>query len=397
VPRPLTTVVVGASLAGLRAVEALRRLGEDGTIVAVGAEAHAPYDRPPLSKKVLTDTTRDAAELTALPVPDDLGVQWRLGAAADGLDLQRRRLRVGGEEMAWDRLVVATGAAARRLPFGRDLQGVHVVRTLDDALALRADLAGGPRVAVIGAGFVGLEVASSCRERGLDVTVVEVADVPLERSVGATVGARIAARHRDAGTRVRTGVGVAAVEGTGRVERLRLGDGTVVDADVVVVGVGVTPSTGWLEGSGVDLDDGVRCDSRLRVLAGGRPVPGAVAAGDVVRWDRPGSGPTRHEHWTNAIEQGEAAARTLLEGDEAPPFAPVAYFWSDQLGVKLQMLGTAAAGDDVEFLEDDGAARWVAAYGRAGRVVAVVGSGRPAKVMRLRGAIEEGAPFPPAL
>ncbi|MCU4184254.1 FAD-dependent oxidoreductase [Acidiferrimicrobium sp. IK] len=393
------TVVVGASLAGLRAVEALRLDGDDTEIVVVGAEAHMPYDRPPLSKKVLTDGDRDPAELTRLEVAADLGVEWRLATAATGLDLDGHRVTLaGGEQLEWGRLVIATGAHARRLPALGDLSRVHVVRTLDDAVALRADLRAGPTsVAIIGAGFIGLEVASSCRDLGVDVTVIEALPVPLERAVGAAMGARIAARHRQCGIKVETGIGVDSLEGVDGVEAVRLADGRLVAADVVVVGVGVSPNVGWLEGSGVDLANGVRCDSRLRVLAGGRPLPDVVAAGDVACWDQPGQLlPVRVEHWTNAVEQGDAAAKTLLRGDEAAPFAPVPYFWSDQLGVKLQMVGRAAPGDDVAMLDDDGTGtKWLVAFGRDGRVVAALGAGRPAKVMKLRRAIDAGDPFPP--
>ena len=396
---PAPTVIVGASLAGLRAAEALRSGGEEGPIVMIGAEDHLPYDRPPLSKKILIDRDRDAAEVTRLAIPDGLEVEWHLGVAARALSLQRRVVTLaGGDEVAFSRLVVATGAHARRLPALGDLARVHVLRTLDDALGLRADLwAGSPRVAVIGAGFIGLEVASSCRALGLEVTAIEALPVPLERAVGPVLGARIAGRHRASGVRLETGVGVAALEGAGGVEAVRLGDGRVVGADVVLVGVGVSPSVEWLEGSGVDLANGVRCDSRLRVLAGGRPLPGVVAAGDVACWDHPHLGrPVRVEHWTNAVEQGEAAARALLEGDEAEPFAPVPYFWSDQLGSKLQMVGSVEPGDEAILIDDDGTgARWLAAYGRQGRLVAALGSSRPARVMKLRREIEAGAPFPP--
>jgi 3-phenylpropionate/trans-cinnamate dioxygenase ferredoxin reductase subunit len=393
-----STVVVGASLAGLRAAEALRQEGEDGPITIVGAEAHMPYDRPPLSKKVLTDLDKDPSELTELTVAKDLEAEWRLATAATGLDLSRRILTLSdGDEIPFDRMVLATGAHARRLPNLGELQRVHLLRTLDDAIALRADLVGRPSVAVVGAGFIGLEVASSCHQLGLDVTVLEALPVPLERAVGDTMGQKIAERHRDAGITVELGAAIETFEGTDGVEGVRLADGRVVTADVVVVGVGVAPTVAWLEGSGVDLDNGIRCDSRLRVLSGGRPVPGIVAAGDVVSWDDPRSStPVRIEHWTNAVEQAHAAANTLLRGDEAAPFAPVPYFWSDQLGAKLQMVGSTRPGDEVTLLEDDGA-RWLAAYGRDGELVAALGCGRPAKVMKLRHEIEIGGSFPPEI
>lgn len=392
------TVVVGASLAGLRAVEALRRLGDDGPVVVVGAEAHRPYDRPPLSKRALTDLDADLAGLTALPVPDDLGVEWCLGTPATGVDLARRRVRLaGGDDLAFDRLVLATGATPRRLPGVGERAGVHVLRTLDDAAALRAELARRPDVAVIGAGWIGLEVASSCRQIGLEVAVLEAAAAPLA-ALGPAMGARVAQRHRAAGTRLELGAAVERLEGDGRVDAVRLADGRVVAAGVVVVGIGVQPEVAWLAGSGVDLDDGVRCDSRLRVLAGGRPVPGVVACGDVARWDDAATGrPTRAEHWTSAVEQAEAAAASLVHGDGAAPFASVPYFWSDQLGTKLQMVGTAAPGDEVALVDEDpDGGRWVAAYGRGGRLVAALGAGRAARIMRLRAAIADGAPWPPA-
>lgn len=392
------TVVVGASLAGLRAAETLRREGDDGPIVVIGAEPHMPYDRPPLSKRALTDPDADVAALAALAVPEDLGVEWVLGSPATGLDLERRRVLLDGGDIAFSRLVIATGARPRTLPATGDLDAVHVLRSLDDSVALRRALAAAPAVAVIGAGFIGLEVASSCHQLGLDVTVIEALPVPLERAVGAAMGERIAARHRDAGVRVETGVGVAALEGTGSVEAVRLADGRVVPADVVVVGIGVAPEVDWLAGSGVDVADGVMCDSRLRVLAGGRPLPGVVAAGDVARWATAGGdGSQRAEHWTNAVEQGEAAARTLLHGDAAAPFDPVPYFWSDQLGAKLQMVGHPRPDDDVEVVDDDGAGRWVAAYGRNGTLVAALGVSRAGKVMALRRQIEAGGPWPPQL
>jgi NADPH-dependent 2,4-dienoyl-CoA reductase/sulfur reductase-like enzyme len=392
------TVVVGASLAGLRAVETLRREGDDGPIVVIGAEPHMPYDRPPLSKRALTDPEADVAALASLAVPEDLGAEWVLGSPATGLDLERRRVLVDGGDIAFSRLVIATGARPRTLPAAGDLDAVHVLRSLDDSIALRRALAAGPAVAVIGAGFIGLEVASSCHQLGLDVTVIEALPVPLERAVGAAMGERIAARHRDAGIRVETGVGVASLDGAGSVEAVRLADGRVVPADVVVVGIGVAPEVAWLAGSGVDLADGVSCDSRLRVLAGGRPVPGVVAAGDVARWAaKGGGGSQRAEHWTNAVEQGEAAARTLLHGDDAAPFDPVAYFWSDQLGAKLQMVGQPRPDDDVAVVDDDGTGRWVAAYGRDGTLVAALGVSRAGKVMALRRQIEAGGPWPPQL
>ena len=391
-------VVVGGSLAGLRTAEALRKQGHDDRITVVGAEPRLPYDRPPLSKQLLTGKV--GADATALGGADDLGVEWLLGRTASGLDLDRRRVVLaGGEQIGFDALVLATGSRARRLPLLEGWTGVHLLRTLDDALALRQALDhGSPRVLVVGAGVVGLEVASSARTLGLEVTVVELAGAPLARVVGERLAPVVAEMHREHGVDLRLGVSVEAVEGSGRVEALRLGDGSRVAADVVVVGVGAEAVTDWLEGSGVDIADGVSCDSRLRVRAGGRPLPHLVAAGDLARWDLPGLGPTRLEHWTNAVESAAAAAATLLRGDEAPAYDPVAYVWSDQHDRKIQVVGFPQPGDEVAVV--DGSLeqrRFAAAFGRAGQLTGAVGFGRPAKVMALRRLLEDGGAFPPAL
>ncbi|MHB1928434.1 MAG: NAD(P)/FAD-dependent oxidoreductase [Acidimicrobiales bacterium] len=395
---PSRVAVVGATHAGLRAAEALRRDGFDGTLTVVGEERHAPYDRPPLSKQLLTG--RIGAEGTALGSDGDLGIEWRLGVRAVRLDLGRSVVGLaGGEELPFDGLVLATGSAPRRLPVLGERDGVHLLRTLDDALALRAALApGSPRVVVVGAGVIGLEVASSARSVGLDVTVLEMAPTPLVRVVGPALGVVVADLHRAFGVDLRLGVVVESVEGLHRVEAIRLAGGDVVAADVVVVGVGAYPATAWLEGSGIDLADGVRCDGRLRVLAGGRALPHVVAAGDVARWDRPGAGPTRLEHWTNAVESATAAAATLLRGDDAAAYRPVPYVWSDQHDRKIQVVGFPDPGDEVAVV--DGSLeerRFAAAFGRGGRLTGAVGFSRPAKVMALRRLLQDGSSFPPAL
>jgi NADPH-dependent 2,4-dienoyl-CoA reductase/sulfur reductase-like enzyme len=283
---------------------------------------------------------------------------------------------------------------------------VHYLRTIDDALALRDDLAGARRLAVIGAGFIGLEVASSAHQLGLGVTVIEALPIPLERAIGAEMGLAIAELHRRQGVDVRLGTGVEGLVHSGSAEGansparpsgVKLADGTTVPADVVVVGIGVSPATGWLEGSGVDLADGVVCDERMRVLAGGRPRSDIVAAGDVARWAHPRhEDRVRIEHWTNAVDQAEAAALTLIDGDGAPPYAPIPYFWSDQHGIKIQFVGETRPGDEVTVLEGDPVDdRFVAAYGRGGRLVAAIGMRRPARVMALQRLIASGAAFPP--
>jgi 3-phenylpropionate/trans-cinnamate dioxygenase ferredoxin reductase component len=398
---PPRAVVVGASLAGLRAAEALRRGGHDGPITVVGAEPYLPYDRPPLSKQVLTGKI-DPAD-TALDPDKSLDLDWILGVRATGLDLARSLVILDGPEpVPFDRLVIATGAAPRLLPGFEPGPGVHYLRTRDDAARLRRELVAAERLVVIGAGFIGLEVAASAHELGLGVTVLEALPVPLERAIGARMGQAVAELHRRRGVEVRTSVDVAGLVRSGSgaggiVEGVRLGDGSMVPAQVVVVGVGVAPVTGWLEGSGLDLGDGVLCDDRLRALAGGRIRPDIAAAGDVARWTHPRTGEAvRIEHWTNAADQGEAAAQALLLGDDAPPYGPVPYFWSDQHGVKIQFVGGTRPGDEVAVIEGDPAEdRFVAAYGNGGRLVAALGMRRPARVMALQRLIGEGGAFPP--
>ena len=392
---PGQVVVVGAGLAGLRTVEALRRQGYSGRIVVLGAEREPPYDRPPLSKELLAG--KWDPERTALRKPEsyaELAADWQLGMAATALDLAGRSVLAGAARIPYDALVIASGASPRRLA-APPLEGVHVLRTLEDAVAIRRGLDAGARVVVVGAGFIGGEVAATARGRGLPVTLLEALPAPLERQLGAEMGAELMALHRDHGTDVRVGVAVAALEGSGRVERVRLADGSALDADLVVVGIGVAPATRWLEGSGLRVADGVVCDERLRASA-----PGVFAAGDVARWIHLGYGESlRIEHWTNATEQADAAVASLLAGEgPCPPFAPLPYFWSDQYEVKLQLAGRAAPGDELRIV-DGGLAerRFVALYGRAGRLTAVLGWNRPRLVMQYRRMLREGASFEAAL
>ncbi len=392
-------VIVGASLAGLRAAEALRELGHAGSITMIGAEAHRPYDRPPLSKRVLTGRVEPAA--TTLDAPDSLGVDWRLGSPATTLDLDGRTVGLaGGARVGFDRLVVTTGAHARSLPHLPAIAGVHQLRTVDDAAGLRAGLVAGGHLVVIGAGFIGLEVAASAIAAGVEVTVVELADLPLARIAAADIGAVVRDWHVEHGVDLRLGATVNGLEGDGQVTGVRLtgadGSEATIPADLVVVGVGAAPSTAWLDGSGVDLDDGLRTDASLRVLAGGAALPHVVAAGDVVRRDDPSSGRTmRVEHWSNAVAQAATAAATLM-GRPAAAAHPVPYFWSDQFDRKIQMVGHAEAGDDALLVDGTTESRrFVLAYGRAGRLVAAIGFSRPGPVMALQRAIAEGAPFPP--
>lgn len=392
-----SVAVVGASLAGLRAVETLRGEGFDGELVVIGNEEHLPYDRPPLSKSVLEGTR--APEETALRDQrtfEALNVNWMLGRRASSLDTKSRHVILeNGERVTFDGLVIATGASPRRLSGTPDLEGIHYLRTLDDCVELAKELDASPRVVVIGAGFIGLEVAATCRKRGLQVTVVEALPVPLGRVLGDEMGAACASLHLDQDVQIRCGVGVETFEGSKRVEAVVLSDGTRLDADVVIVGIGVAPNTDWLDGSGLEIDNGVVCDATCATN-----VSGIVAAGDVARWFNPRYGELmRLEHWTNAVEQGAAAARRLLTTAEtAEPFAPVPYFWSDQYATKIQFVGRSVAGDDIRVVHGSVEDRkFVALYGRAGRLVGVLTFASPRQLMDFRRLVEQDASFDEAL
>jgi len=397
---PRRLVVVGASLAGLRAVEAARKTGFDGEIVLIGAEAHLPYDRPPLSKAFL-DSAEDGGELAPAPyfrteetLRDELDVDVRLGTAATGLDVERRVVLAGDAEIAYDALVIATGASARLLPGCEGLAGVYPLRTLDDSLAVRDALESGARTVVIGAGFIGSEVAATARKRGLEATIVEALPTPLVRATGREMGAAIAALHQRHGTTLRCGVGVRAVEGNGSVERVVLDDGTEIPADLVVVGIGVVPSVDWLEGSGLTLDNGIRCDETLWT-----GVPGVYAAGDVASWLNPVLGERqRMENWTAAAEQGAAAARNALDPANAKPYGTVPYFWSDWYDVRIQFVGSPDA-DEVELVDGDPDAggRWVALYRRGDRLIGALTVNGQAEIMKYRGQILKGSSWEDAL
>lgn len=393
-------VVVGASLAGLRAIEAARKLGFDGKITLIGAEPHLPYDRPPLSKAYL-DAIEDGGEpestvfRTEDMLRDELGVELVLGAPATGLDTVSRIVTVkGGLQVPYDALVIATGAHARRLPGTDHLKGVYTLRTLDDADAVRAALDDRARVVVIGAGFIGSEVAAGARKRGLDPVVIEALPTPLVRAVGEQMGAALAGLHTRNGTDLRCGVGVSAVEGDGNVERVVLSDGTVIPADLVVVGVGATPAVEWLEGSGLVLDNGIVCDENL--FTG---TEGVYAAGDVARWKNPVF--DRHmrlEHWTSAAEQGATAAKNALNPGEAKPYATVPYFWSDWYDVRIQFVGSPQA-EEIIVVDGDLEAenRVVALYREGDRFVGALTVNGQTEIMKYRGLIQKKASWSEAL
>lgn len=388
----------------MRAAETLRREGFDGSLRIIGAEEHfPPFDRPPLSKQVLTDKWEP--EKSRLRV-GDLDAELMLGATVTRVDIGSRQLIVGGggggggRAVDFDGLVIATGASPRTVPSVEALERVQTLRTIDDCLTLRRRFEDGGRVVVIGAGFIGSEVASSALERGLEVTVVEALEVPLLRVLGRELGGFCAQLQREAGVDLRLDVGLDHIEGNGSdsAMRVHLTDGAAVDAATVVVGIGVVPNVAWLTGTDLMIADGVVCDSRCRVLGSdGQPVPDIVAAGDVARWHNPLFDATmRIEHWTNATEGGEASARALLHGDDAPPYAPVPYFWSDQFAAKLQYIGHSQPSDELRIVEGDMASgRLVAAWGREGRTVAALCINRPNRTIPFRNAIAAAAPYPP--
>jgi NADPH-dependent 2,4-dienoyl-CoA reductase/sulfur reductase-like enzyme len=391
-------VVVGAGVAGTRAAETLREEGYDGALTIVGAERHAPYHRPPLSKKLLTGKIHRAG--ADLAPQFDINARVLRGASAIKLDLSSHTVHFRDESQdlseQFDGLVIASGAAPRQWPGGPVPDGVLLLRTVEDCLAIRERLSSRTRVVVVGGGFIGAEVAASCRSMGLDVVLIEKATSPLLAALGKELAPRWAQLHRRHGVVVRVGVGVDGFVGNGRVEAVRLNDGSQVPADVVIVGLGVTPATGWLEGSGLHVDDGVVCDA-TGVAEGGTGDGSVVAAGDVARWWHPlYERHLRTEHWDDAGRQGAAAARTLLAGpDRAEAFDGVPYFWSDQYDVKVQMLGSPTDYDAIEIIDGDPDGwEFVAAYGRDGRTIAVL-STIPNRVHAYRDSISKRAAFPP--
>lgn len=376
-------VVVGAGPAGFAAASTLRSHGHAGTITMVGDERERPYDRPPLSKQVL-EGSWDVAR-TKLPGTSD--VRWMTGIAATSLDLTESRVHLAdGSALPFDGLVLASGVQPRRLPFGHDLAGVHVLRSVGDCLALRADLQRGGRLVVIGSGFLGAEAAATARAMGLDVTLVDMLGLPMLRQCGPVVAERLRALHEGNGVAFIGGIGVTALHGrSGRVNSVALTDGRELAADTVLVSIGADPATGWLQGSGLTLVDGVQCDSRCRAA------PGVVAAGDVASWFHPDLGRhVRIEHRTNAAEQGMAAARSLLGDDE--PFAPVPFAWTDQYHVRVQLAGFVEPQAEFRTLSES-PDKLIGLYVTDDRVVGVLGWNAPRDFTRARSLVGKPADF----
>ena len=376
-------------MAGTRAAETLRSGGFTGEIVMVGKEATLPYDRPPLSKNYLAGEWDD--ERVALRKPealDALNITWKLGEPATSLDTANNTVTLAsGHTITYDGLIIATGGEVRRLPNQPDIAGVHVLRTLNDASALRAELHEGTRVVVIGAGFIGLEAAATATKRGAQVTVLEGLEAPLIRALGAEMGAAIGDVHVRNGVSVRCGVHVAAIQGDSRVTNVALSNGENIPADVVIVGIGVSPATEWLNDSGLTIRDGVVCDANL--CAGPKNV---FAAGDVLRWPNALFADVeqdmRVEHWTNAAEQGAHAATNLLatlNNTEMSPYVAVPFFWSDQFDARIQCLGRPSATAKVDVVAGAPAdGKWCAIYSVNNRLTAVLGVSQPKLVMPSR-------------
>lgn len=372
-----TITIVGASLAGLYAAQALRAQGYDGEVVVIGNELRRPYDRPPLSKDFLAGKIdADALNLESAG-DDDLQASWLLGSPAVSLSTTTREVVLAdGTRVGSDAVVIATGARARELPGTANLAGVHVLRTIDDAVALRSELLPGARLVVIGAGFIGGEVAATAKTLGLDVTVVEAMASPLAGPLGVEMGAVVSGLHEAHGVALRCGVGVQRLVGSERVEGVELADGTLLPADVVVVGIGAVPNIEWLVNSGAALGNGIECDHQGRTS-----IPGVIAVGDCAAWHDVRLGrPHRVEHWTGAMERPAVAVAALLGagGWSEDRQVNIPYFWSDQYDVRIQFAGHAADADSVTVEEGTAEGHNLLAVYRRGDVpVAVIGMNQP--------------------
>ncbi|MFM9379313.1 NAD(P)/FAD-dependent oxidoreductase [Gordonia sp. VNK21] len=388
-------VIVGAGLGGLRLAEHLRSKEFDGPVVLIGDEPHPPYDRPPLSKAALTDGG-DRPDLKPAEFYTDAQIDLRTGTRVVAVDPAAHTVTTEHDgttgELSYGTLVLATGLVARAFPGeGGDLSGVHVIRSVDQAQALRRDLDGASRAVVIGAGFIGCEAAASLRTLGIEVALIEPEPVPLAAALGAQIGERVTRLHTEAGVDLRTGVTVSRITGeNGRVTGVELSDGAHLAADVVVVGIGGYPELGYLDGSGIELADratggGIACDDLGRTSA-----PDVYAVGDAANWADADGNRHRAEHWNHTVDQAVIVAAQIL-GQDRPP-ASVPYFWSDQYDLKIQMLGRPAAGDEVHLVDDDGR-KFLAYYSRDGVLTAVVGAGRVGKLMKTRAHLMKPTPI----
>jgi 3-phenylpropionate/trans-cinnamate dioxygenase ferredoxin reductase component len=380
-------VIVGGGLAAARTSEQLRRANFDGPVTIVSDEVHLPYDRPPLSKQVLRSELDDVT-LKPREFYDENDITLLLGSAVTSLDTAARSATLAnGTTISYDELVIATGLVPKRIPSFPDLAGIHVLRSFDESMALRGQAANARRAVVVGAGFIGCEVAASLRGLGVEVVMVEPQPEPLASVLGEQIGALVSRLHRAEGVDVRTGIGVSEVAGTDRVEKVVLSDGTELDVDLVVVGIGSRPATEWLAGSGVEVDNGVVCDHVGRTSA-----PHVWALGDVASWQDATGHQARVEHWSNVAEQARVLVPAMLGQDVPSNLVVVPYFWSDQYDVKIQCLGEPEADDVIHLVSDDGR-KFLAYYERDGVVAGVVGGGMPGQVMKTRAKIAAGAPI----
>ena len=383
-------VVVGAGLAAHNLAEHLRRRDFDGEIVLLGDEDIAPYDRPPLSKDQLWSDDEPTPRMLATPgAYQDLGIEVRTGCSANGVDTGRKVVTlVGGEEIRYDALVIATGARARTLADAHDLDGVLTLRSWSDCLALRSALKHQPRTVIVGAGLIGCEVAGHASSIGIDVTLVEPQQTPLGAALGHTVGERIGDLQRRAGSRTLHGISVAGVEGTGRVETVRLTDGSTIPAELVLVAFGAAPAVGWLEGSGIEVSRGVVCDEHNRASA-----PDVYAIGDVAEALQPRTGTHKViEHWNNAREQAASVAASIVGCEPPKPSLP--YFWTDQVGSKIQALGWLDPDASVRTIEwDSPKPGAIHLFGSPERTTGAVSFNAAGRLMKLRSIIENNRPW----
>ncbi len=371
-----TFVIVGASLAGAKAAEALREYGFDGRVVLVGSEPERPYQRPPLSKDYLRgDAGLDKVYVHDEAFYDEHAIELRASTTVERIEPASGEVVLdGGERLPYDRLLLTTGAQARRLTLpGSQLEGIHYLRTLAESDRLRERLGRGGGLVVVGAGWIGSEVAASARQMGLDVTVIDPAPVPLEHVLGPEAGAIYRDVHTDHGVQMLLGTGVESFEGSTAVERVRTTDGRTIDCDLVVVGVGATPRTELAAGTDIVVDNGIVCDEFLQTA-----VEGVFAAGDVANARHPRLGQLRVEHWANALNQGPAAARNMLGGavpgdpvlDHPAAYDLVPYFYSDQYDVGMEYSGHAVDWDEVVFRGDVAGREFIAFWLKDERILA---------------------------
>ncbi|MBQ9053054.1 FAD-dependent oxidoreductase [Rhodococcus sp. (in: high G+C Gram-positive bacteria)] len=393
-------VVAGGSLGGLATVEALRKNGHRGSITVLSDENTLPYDRPPLSKQILKgEWDVEKIRLRSPEAIAALDADWRLGVSASRLDLAAKEV-IGsdGVPVHFDDLVVATGTRSRTLPDTADLAGVYTLRTLDDSLALRAELRPGKRAVIIGAGFIGAEVACAALEAGMTVSVVERMQLPLEEKLGTLVGEFCSDLQRRHGVDLHCGVGVTSLDGEdGRIRRVVLSDDSVLEADVVIVGIGAVPNTEWL-GAELPVDNGLRCDSHCAAA------PGVWGVGDVARWMNPlFNREMRIEHLSNAREQATLVAHNVLAAEsDRKPYAPIPYFWSDQFGTRLQFFGHSSPNDTVHVVAGDldhssSGKPLIALFERDGVLVGAFGANASRQLIRYRGLIAATEPIDTAL